>query len=265
MASGPAWYLVFILFLTGGGLIFPLLRLYRYKSLGYPQFLFHLLVFSMCLFIFSVGLTFTGIYLRLPHLWRLFTALGYLNTPLCFLLFRVILTNRQEFRRTDLWVGVPPLIHLANMVPFIFSGREAKLEAVRAVMDNGNTFILESEGFLLPGLNSWLRAFVAISMIFGQMLMMAGAAHHFTKGDGRLDPGDRRLYRWLWLLSISGALSMIVVLLQFTLNLIPGWDMLDIIPVATAFTLLFIFGSIILYPDLLKGFKRPLHRSDLFF
>ena len=265
MQEDSVEYVVFMLSITGSGMIFSLLRLWKYKQLHYPQFLFCLMILSLSMFILSIALTSTGIYLRLPHFWRIFTALGYLNMPLCFLFFRVILTNRQRFERTDLWVVLPALIHLMNMVPFIFSGEQAKLEAVRTVMNDGNAFILEIEGFLLPGLNSWLRAFVAISMVIGQLLLLSGAAHHFTKGEGHLEVTDRRLYRWLWMLTAVISISMFLVLIQYTLRIIPDWNMLQIIPFATSLSLIFILGSLLLSPDLFKGFKHPLPKSDLFF
>lgn len=265
MQQDSVGYLVFMLSITGGGMIFSLIRLWKYKQLHYPIFLFYLLILSLSLFIFSIVLTSTGIYLRLPHFWRLFTALGYLNMPLCFLFFRVILTNRQHFERTDLWVGGPALIHLVNMVPFIFSGEQAKLDVVRAVMNDGNAFILEIEGFLLPGLNSWLRTFVAISMVMGQFLLLSGAVHHFTKGEGQSEVTDRRLYRWLWMLTAIISISVFLVLIQYVFSFIPDWSMLQIIPFATSLTLIFILGSLLISPDLFKGFKHPLPKSDLFF
>lgn len=265
MLSDAHFLLTFILSLTGGGLLYALFKLTSRRRIDYPSFLFYLLIFSLSLFIFSIGLTYTGIYLKFPHFWRLFTALGYINSPLCFLFLRVILTNRQEFKRSDLFIGIPALIHLVNMVPFVLSGRAAKLEVVRAVMNDGNAFILELEGFLLPGLNAWLRAFITISMVIGQVLILAGAAHHFTKGEGRVEQQDRRLYRWLWLFTIVISFSTLLVLFQFTINILPGWDILHVISFATSLVLIYMLGSILFWPHLLKGFRKPLSQSDLFF
>ena len=265
MHEDSVGYLVFMLSVTGSGMIFSLLRLWKYKQLHYPQFLFYLLILSLSMFVFSIELTSTGIYLRLPHFWRLFTALGYLNAPLCFLFVRVVLTNRMQFKWTDLWVGLPALIHLLNMFPFILSGTESKLEAVRAVMNNGDTFVMEIEGFLLPGINSWLRTFVTINVVSGQLLLLAGAAHHFRKGDGSTERSDRRLYAWLWILTIFLAISVFLTLLQYLFDIIPDWSMLQIIVYVYFINLMFFLISLFLFPDLLKGFKHPLAASDLFF
>ena len=265
MQSDTNLYLISILSLTGGGLLFSAFRLFGRETPNYSSFLLNLLIFSLSLFVFSIGLTYTGFYLRFPHFWRLFTALGYLNSPMCLLFFRVILTNRQEFKRTDLWVGVPALIHIVNMLPFILSDRDAKIEAVKAVMIDGNAFIMEIEGFLLPGLNSWLRAFIAISMLIGQMLLLAGAAHHFTKGEGNKELQDRFLYRWLWIFTIVVSISTLLVLLQFVINILPGWDMMRFIPLPSSLILLYVIGSLLMMPERLKGFRNPLSRSELFF
>ena len=265
MNSDSTGYLVFILSISGLGLFFSISRLFYAKRIGYPSFLFHLLIFLLSLFSFSIGLIPVGIYLKFPHFWRLFTALGYLNAPLCFLFVRVVLTNRQQFKWSDLWVGLPSLIHLLNMLPFILSGTESKLEAVSAVMNDGDTFVMEIEGFLLPGLNSWLRTIVTISVVTGQFLLLAGAAHHFRKGDGSREGSDRRLYAWLWMLTISVAISMFLTLIQYLFDIIPDWSMLQIILYVYFIYFMFFLISLLLFPDLLKGFKHPLAASDLFF
>ena len=265
MTSDSAGLLIFILSISGVGLSYSIFKLLQHRSLGYHAFLIHLLVFSLSLFLLSVGLTFTGFYLRVPHLWRLFTALAYLNAPLCFLFTRVILTNRQSFRRTDLWVAVPALIHLIDMLPFILSSRENKLEIIRAVMNDGNAFILEIEGFLIPGLNSWLKALVGLSMMIGQLLMLSGAFHHFTQGKGRFEKADRVLYRWLWALASVLAITIFFIMFQFAFTLLHGWNMMHVIMAATTFSLLFIMISLPLVAGLSKGFKHPLAQSDLFF
>jgi hypothetical protein len=265
MNSDSTGYLVFILSISGLGLLFSISRLFYAKRIGYPSFLFHLLIFLLSLFIFYLGLAPAGIYLKFPHFWRLFTALGYLCVPLLFLFFRVILTNRQQFKRTDLWVGLPALIHLLNMFPFILSGTESKLEAVRAVMNDGDALVMEIEGFLLPGLNSWLKAFVTMSVVTGQLLLLTGEAHHFRKGDGSREGRDRRLYAWLWMLTISLAISMFLILLQCLFDIIPDWSLLQIILFAYTYNLLFFLLSLFFFPDLLKGFKHPIAASDLFF
>lgn len=265
MQNDSVGYLVFILSSPVVGLIISSYWLFRYKKIDYTSFLLYLLLFSLSLFSFSIGLAFTGLYLKWPHLWRLFSALAYLNAPLCFLFFRVILTNRQQFKRTDALVAVPALIHFINMLPFLLSGKAAKLEAVKMVMRDGNTFILEIEGFLLPGLNAWLRAFISFSMIIGLVFLLLGAAHHFNRGEGRLNTHDRRLYSWLWMFTVLFAISIFLVLFQFTFTFIPGWTMLHIIPMVTTFCLIFILISLLFFPGITKGFKHPLSPSELFF
>jgi hypothetical protein len=265
MTGDSVGLLIFFLSVSITGLSLSVFRFTKYESFNYAAFLIHLLVFSLSLFLLSIALTYTRFYIIFPQFWRIFTAMAYLNAPLCFLFIRVILTKRQAFRRTDLWVVVPPLIHLINMLPFILSDKAQKLEAVRAVMIDGNAFILELEGFLLPGLNSWLRAFVGLSMMIGQLLMLSGAVHHFTQGEGSMEKTDRRLFYWLWALTASVAVTILLILFQFAFTLFPGWNMMQIIMAATSVSLIFIMISLPLVPGLNKGFKHPLAKSDLFF
>jgi hypothetical protein len=265
MADDSLGQLVLFTSVSAVGLSFSINKFRHFKQLTYSSLIIYLLIFSLSLYLLSLALIDTGLYIRVPHLWRLFTALAYVNAPLCFLFIRVILTNRQTFKRTDLWVAVPALIHLIDMLPFILSGREIKLEAVRAVMNDGNALILEIEGFLLPGLNSWLKALVGLSMMIGQLLMLSVACHHFTKGEGSNEKTDRRLFRWLWALTGVLAATIFFIMFQFAFTILPGWNMQQVIMAAMTVSVIFIMISLPLVPGLTRGFKHPLAKSDLFF
>lgn len=265
MADDSLGQLVLFTSVSAVGLSISINKFRHFKQLTYSSFLIHLLVFCFSLYLLSLALIDTGLYLRVPHLWRLFTALSYVMAPLSFLFIGVILTNRQTFKRNDLWVALPALIHLIDMMPFILSGREIKVEAVRAVMNDGNALILETEGFLLRGLNSWLKALVGISVIIGQLLMLSDACHHFTKGEGSIEKTDRRLFRWLWALTGVLAVNLIFAMFHFAFTLLPAWNMVQVIMAAMTVSVIFIMISLPLVSGLTRGFKHPLAKSDLFF
>ena len=132
-------------------------------------------------------------------------------------------------------------------------------------MNDGNALILEIEGFLLPGLNSWLKALVGLSMMIGQLLMLSVACHHFTKGEGSNEKTDRRLFRWLWALTGVLAATIFFIMFQFAFTILPGWNMQQVIMAAMTVSVIFIMISLPLVPGLTRGFKHPLAKSDLFF
>lgn len=260
----PLSIFIFILIFIAG-VITGLHRLYRRHHGPYSQTLQAILLISASFYMLGVALIRTNFYLTFPHLWRVFTSLAYVNVPITLLFVRCSLINRPSFKKTDLLFLLPFLIPLINMSSFFISDANTKLQIIQKILLDFDLFAMEEEGLMSRGMASWIRSIINISLIFGQILVLLSAMHHFIHSEGPDSVSDKRKYGWLCLLSVILLTGSLLTLIQFAFRLVPGFDVLDVISWSGAALAMAIMGQIYLDPSSSRNFSRPLPASELFF
>lgn len=265
MPSNLSWYILALFLMALLSLAFAMLQWLKARHISFSGRLLLLFMGSTSLYGLSILLCFTDFYLRMPHLWRVFTTLGYLNAPLCFLYLRASLHNQTKFQRSDLLVAVPMLFNLVNMLPFLLSDKATKMVYILRLVEDKNIFAYESEGMLPDGIGSWIRMLISVTLVLCQILILSAASHHFRHGRGREESLDRRKYRWFWMLTNISIFFNLATLLQIMFHFIEGWHLAQLIAASVIIMAFFTAVSLSFSRSLLEDFRDPLPRSELFF
>lgn len=190
------------------------------------------------------------------------TPLWTLIGPCLYLYVRGVLTDRFEWKRSDLLHTIPFWINLVGIVPYLLTPFEYKLQVAEGMIRRLEDFKDIRVNWLLPqGLNLSFRPILQLGYALACMAMLVGYARSGKRRSGHVSRQSGFVYAWLWgvtLFVFLVAAYHLLILFLYYRNPDMGRRMIQnfqsVYVIGGALT--FMPFLILLFPNILYGIPR---------
>ena len=200
------------------GVLICVILLLANKSQVHANRLLAVTVFGLSLAMLQAVFIYTGDLARFPHYFRIPSPFYYLSLATSYLYVRAVVNDETRFKRYDLLLFLPALLHLAEMIPFYLKPAIEKRAIIQNLLQNPEQIAQLNEGLLPPYIHNLLRTLLGI--VFGsfmiRLLWKVGK-------EGRPNLEQSATYTWLkWftaLFSVAVISILLILILPSTATL----------------------------------------------
>ncbi|MEK8180807.1 helix-turn-helix domain-containing protein [Flavobacterium buctense] len=139
-------------------------------------------------------LVFSGLMIKIPHIYRVLGPTTLLILPLSYIYVRAVLKSETSFRKSDWILLIPSVLYAVNLAPVYFLPYEDKLILVRNYLANPRLQGQFNEGILPPYVLLFIRTIW--STVF--LIMLFNSLRQFKKNvDNKILEINKDLLQWL--------------------------------------------------------------------
>ncbi len=248
------WYFSIVFFAGVLGFLVAAILVFVNKTDTFPSRILAGFLVCFSLLALNYALMTTRFYLRFPHFWRVFGWASFSFGPLAYLYVRSVLHQSFAFRKTDVLMFIPALLHPLGMIPFFILPANQKIEFLQTVYNNTKLITLEPESLLPEGSGTVLRLFVGVVAAIAQLRLLYAwkrkHSHAFLK-----EVQNMNTFRWLHRFSWMMAFFWLIVVIEMTFHLTSDNNLSYLIIFTISATIAFISLYLLLQPSILYGIK----------
>ena len=246
------WYLILVFFCTTLGLIVSGVLFFVNRNDNFTSNLLALFLLFLSVVGLNTGFMHTDFYIDFPHMWRALGFVGFLFGPASYLYVRSVLEQSYRFKKWDfLWL-LPAIVYMLNLLPFLLSDRQHKIEFITRVMLDRRLILDEPEGLLPKGWGAWGRLLLNCVAWIAQWLVLARWRKRILAADAPL-PQNRYLIRWLTFFTYVIGLFLLLLVYQFILHFSGKSGYVFSVMLTICLTIVFISLSLLIRPSILYG------------
>jgi len=151
------------------GVLICVILLLANKSQVHANRLLAVTVFGLSLAMLQAVFIYTGDLARFPHYFRISSPFYYLSLATSYLYVRAVVNDETRFKRYDLLLFLPALLHLGEMFPFYLKPAIEKKAVIQNLLQNPEQIAQLNEGFLPPYMHNLLRTL--LGLVFGSFMI----------------------------------------------------------------------------------------------
>jgi len=145
-----------------------------------------------------IFLLYSGLIIKIPHVYRMFGPTTLLIFPLSYIYVRTVLDGENSFKRMDWIILIPFILYAINLLPVYCMSYEKKLELVTNFVTNPKIQGKFNDGFLPPYVFSFFRTIWSAYFLFLQFKLI----NQFRiKVNSKIVEINKELLSWLCLFS----------------------------------------------------------------
>jgi AraC-like DNA-binding protein len=215
-----------------------------------------LIAFS--LFAVNFALMITGFFIKAPYLWRVMGFASFCYSPLAYLYVKSVLQQSYRFRKVDLFLFIPALLHSISFIPFFLKPASEKIAFIQLVANEPYRIALEEESFVPPG------TFYFIRLIMGVMLVIYQIVHlrKWKKKQGGTmlkEQQNKDMFRWLVGFTIVMSIYWLLIVTESLYHAAATGRLITSLIFTISGTILFVCLYLMMQPSILYGIKGWRH------
>jgi AraC-like DNA-binding protein len=256
------WYFIIIFFSGILGIVVAAILFFVNRNDSFSSRLLagYLLCFSFLALNFA--LMTTSFFQSHPHFWRVLGWASFSFAPLAYLYTRSVLEQSFKFRKWDLLLFTPAILHALNLLPFYLLPASEKLEIIDNALINKKLITSEPEGLWPKGWSVWLRVLVGVIATSGGIFLLKKWRPKIL-GKSNNEQQNVQIFRWLTLFNITQALFWLMIILEFLLHFTQKPDLNFTIIFTIACCILFVSLYLLFQPSILYGLKGWLQEPEI--
>lgn len=248
------WYFSIVFFAGVLGFLVAAILIFANKTDTFPSRILAGFLVCFSLLALNYALMTTRFFLRFPHLWRALGWASFSYAPLAYLYVRSVLHQSFSFRKWDILLFIPALIHPLGLIPFFILPADSKITYLQTVTENPKLITLEPESLFPDGFSLVLRVIVGVTAVTAQFMILN--AWRRKNNDAFLkELQNRNTFRWLYRFTFVMAISWALIILQLIFYYTGAVNLNYPIILTLAGTIAFISLYLLLQPSILYGMK----------
>lgn len=236
---------------------------------SYSNYLFSIILFLEVYFVVSYLLIYSGLIVRVPHLYKIAAPLNFVIPPLAFLYVKSILQNRTRLFYEELMHFIPFILATLNYAPFYFLNSGEKMLVIQKVSESLVFGFRYQAGYVGESYMFYLKVLQTFLYLVFQWKLILAYKHSFTEKNSTLQLSNVlrwvKVFTWIFTIILVG-----FVFLSFLFSISPTHKTFQIIKLVQGILLsgsFFALSSYILVnPSILIGLpfvKFDASKSDL--
>lgn len=186
------------------GVLICVILLLANKSQVHANRLLAITVFGLSLAMLQAVFIYTGDLIRFPHFFRIPSPLYYLSLSTSYLYVRSVVNDETRFKKYDLLLFLPALLHMGELLPFYLKSAHEKQYIIENLLRNPEEIAQLNEGLLPPYMHNLLRALLGIVFCFFMIRELRKVVH-----EGK--PGLIHSATYIWLKWFTALVSLAVI------------------------------------------------------
>jgi AraC-like DNA-binding protein len=262
MAHLIDWYFIIIFFAGILGIVVAAILFFVNKTDTFSSRL--LAGYLVCFSFLAVNyaLMTSSFFQSHPHFWRALGWASFSFAPLAYLYTRSVLEQSFRFRRMDLLLFAPAVLHALNLLPFYILPASEKLEIIQNAIRNKKLIPSEPEGLWPEGWSIWLRVLVGIISTTGGLILLKKWRHKILAKSAN-EKQNVRIFRWLLLFNLTQAIFWLMIITEFILQFTKKPDLNFTIIFTISASILFVCLYLLVQPSILYGMKGWLQEPEV--
>lgn len=253
---GELSWVFFPVFFTGlTGLLVALILLFVNRSESYSTRLLAFFLLSFSFLAVNFALMTSRFYVQYPHFWRILGWTSFCYAPLGYLYVRSVLEQSFTYRKKDLLLFIPALLHFIGLIPFYIKSAAEKSSYIEEVSRLHQEWILKEPESMWPiGTGAWLRALIGVIAVAGQFQLL----HKWKKNASPklvLDRQNVETTRWLQLFTWLMAAFWLIIIVQFIMIFGFGTSINGIMILTISAAILITCIYLLVQPSILYGIR----------
>lgn len=246
------FFLVFFSGMLGGIVAFILCFVNQTNSYSSRLLAGFLITFS--LFAVNFSLMTTSFFTRAPYLWRVVGFASFCYAPLAYLYVKSVLQQSYRFRKVDLLLFIPALLHPISFIPFFLKPTSEKIAFIQLVAKEPYRTALEEESFLPPGSHYFIRLIMGILLMVAQVAML----RKWKKKHGETmlkEQQNRDMFRWLVRFTIVMGIYWLLIVAESIYHASASGRLVYSLIFTISGTIFFVCLYLMMQPSILYGIK----------
>ncbi|MGB4771043.1 MAG: AraC family transcriptional regulator [Chitinophagaceae bacterium] len=249
--------LVFFSGMLGGIVAFILCFVNQTNSYSSRLLAGFLITFS--LFAVNFSLMTTTFFTKAPYLWRAVGFASFCYAPLAYLYVRSVLQQSYRFRKVDLLLFIPALLHPISFIPFFLKPTSEKIEFIRLVAKEPYRTALEEESFMPPGTYYFIRVIMGVVLLIYQVVLLRKWKR--KHGETMLkEQQNQDMFRWLVRFTIVIGIYWLLIVTESIYHAKASGQLVNSLIFTISGTIFFVCLYLMMQPSILygiKGWRQP--------
>ncbi len=211
-------------------------------------------LFNAAIILLHTGLTFTTFYLHFPHMWRSMAWATMSFPVVSYLYVRSVLYQSYHLKKSDWLLVLPVVLFTICQIPYYLLPAAEKLSGIARFMADKRQMGKEAEGWIPPGWGFMTRFVFGLTLVISQYYLITKRRRYILQAQRSVHQNESIL-RWLFLFTsvlFSGYLALTV---EYIFHFLPSHDLISLMILTLAGTVLFITGYLIVRPSILYGIQ----------
>jgi AraC-like DNA-binding protein len=249
--------LVFFSGMLGGIVAFILCFVNQTNSYSSRLLAGFLVTFS--LFALNFSLMTTGFFTKAPYLWRVVGFASFCYSPLAYLYVKSVLQQSYRFRKVDLLLFIPALLHPISLIPFFLKPTSEKIAFIGLVSKEPYRIALEEESFMPPGTHYLIRVIMGVMLVIYQVILLS----KWKKKHGETmlkEQQNRDMFRWLVRFTIVMSIYWLLIITESIYHAAATGRLINSLIFTISGTIFFVCLYLMMQPSILygiKGWRQP--------
>jgi AraC-like DNA-binding protein len=249
--------LVFFSGMLGGIVSFILCFVNQTNSYSSRLLAGFLITFSF--FAVNFSLMTTSFFTKAPYLWRVVGFASFCYAPLAYLYVKSVLQQSYRFKKVDLLLFIPALLHPISFIPFFLKPTSEKIAFIQLVAKEPYRTALEEESFLPPGTHYFIRVIMGILLLVAQVAML----RKWKKKHGETmlkEQQNKDMFRWLVRFTIVMGIYWLLIVAESIYHASPSGRLVYSLIFTISGTIFFVCLYLMMQPSILygiKGWRQP--------
>lgn len=216
-----------------------------------------LITFS--LFALNFSLMTTGFFTKAPYLWRVVGFASFCYSPLAYLYVKSVLQQSYRFRKVDLLLFIPALLHPISYIPFFLKPTSEKIAFIQLVANEPYRTAIEEESFMPPGTHYFIRVIMGVTLVIYQFILLK----KWKKMHGETmlkEQQNRDMFRWLVGFTIVMGIYWLLIVTESIYHAAATSPLVNSLIFTISGTILFVCVYLMMQPSILygiKGWRQP--------
>lgn len=244
--------LVFFSGMLGGIVAFILCFVNQTNSYSSRLLAGFLITFS--LFALNFSLMTTSFFTKAPYLWRVVGFASFCYAPFAYLYVKSVLQQSYRFRKVDLLLFIPALLHPVSFIPFFLKPTSEKIAFFQLVAKEPYRTALEEESFMPPGTHYVIRVIMGVVLVIYQIILLK----NWKKKHGASmlkEQQNKDMFRWLVRFTIVMCMYWLLIVTESIYYARPSGQLVNSLIFTISGTIFFVCLYLLMQPSILYGIK----------
>jgi AraC-like DNA-binding protein len=240
-------------------LLASLILFFFNKEQTFSNRLLAVVLFFLGAQMFIIFIVYSGLIIKIPHIYRVFGPSAFLILPLSYLYVRSILKSETNIQKYDWFILIPSILYTIYLIPVYALSTENKVALVTKFVTNPRLQAQFSDGFVPPYAFSFIRSAWSAIFVFLQFRLIKKFQKEVTY---QFLEVNRDLIQWLTLFT---RLLLFLILVVIVCNVLaPVLEISSILTeVALQLTVCITVVKLFMQPKLLYGLHIPSGKFNL--
>lgn len=211
-------------------------------------------LFTFSLFALNFALMTTRFFIHAPYLWRVVGFASFSYSPLAYLYLKSVLEQSYRFRKVDLLLFIPAILHPISLIPFFLKPSAEKINHIQLVKSEPFRIALEEESFLPAGTHFLIREIMGVALLVAMILLLL----KWKKKNGAVmlkEQQNRDIFRWLVRFTIVMGVYWFFIIAETVYHSAITSGLINVLIFTITGTIFFVSFYLLMQPSILYGIK----------